>query len=102
MKQNFKDHQKILLKTNKKLTCYTIFKTENKNTEFLHYVKNLRHEKVINWFRLGNHLTIRPRGRMDYESIVNSHGLFKLVVHKAEKSNCFSINLLIGQKGCIN
>ena len=28
---------------------------------------------------------------MDYE-------LFKLVVHKAERSNCFSINLLIGQK----
>ena len=31
---------------------------------------------------------------MEYESI----GLFKLVVHEAERSNCFSINQLIGQK----
>ena len=31
-----------------------------------------------------------------------TNGLFKLVVYKAERSNCFSINLLIGQKGCTN
>ena len=41
---------------------------------------------------------------MDYESIAHEavgrrpNGLFKLVVHEAERSNCFSINLLIGQR----
>ena len=38
---------------------------------------------------------------MDYELIAQwgrrPNGLFKLVVHEAEGSNCFSINLLIGQ-----
>ena len=38
---------------------------------------------------------------MDYESIaheaIGRMGLFRLVVPDAERSNCFSINLLIGQ-----
>ena len=38
---------------------------------------------------------------MDYELIdheaIRPNGLFQLVVHEAERSNCFSINLLIGQ-----
>ena len=38
------------------------------------------------------YLTIKPRGRMDYESIAH-----EAIVPDAERSNCFSINLLIGQ-----
>ena len=55
MKQELVDHQKSLMKTNKKLTFYSIFKTENKKAEFLDYIKNPIHKKIINKFRLGNH-----------------------------------------------
>ena len=35
---------------------------------------------------------------MDYDSIAHeANVLFKLVIHEAERSNWFSINLLIGQ-----
>ena len=63
MKQDLVDHQKNLLKTNKKLAFYTIFKTENKKAEFLDYIKNPHHKKVINKFRLGNHKLRIETGR---------------------------------------
>ena len=55
MKQELVDHQNSLMKTNKKLTFYSILKTENKNAEFLDYIKNPIHKKIIYKFRLGNH-----------------------------------------------
>ena len=49
------DHPKSLLKSKKKLTFYTIFKTENKKPELLDYTENPRQKKVTDKFPLGNH-----------------------------------------------
>lgn len=48
MKQDLVDHQKNLLKTNKKLTFYTMFKTEIKQAEFRNYIKNTQLFKPCN------------------------------------------------------
>ena len=46
MKQELVDHQKSPMKTNKKLTFYSIFKTENKKAKFLDYIKNPHYKKI--------------------------------------------------------
>ena len=55
MKEELVDHQKSLMKTSKKL--------ENKKAEFLGYIKNTNHKKIINKFRLGNHKLSIKTGR---------------------------------------
>ena len=64
MKQKLLDHQKSLVKTNKKLSFYYIFKTKNKKARFFDYSKNPIHKKIIiNKFRLGNHKLRIKTGR---------------------------------------
>ena len=47
MKQELVNHQNSLMKTNKKLTFDSIFKTENKKDEFFDYITNTHHKKII-------------------------------------------------------
>ena len=71
MKQELVDHQKSLMKTNKKLTFYSIFKIENKKAEFLDCIKNHHHKKIINKFLQGNHkFMIKNRNRQLYRHTV--------------------------------
>ena len=44
------------------------------------------------------HLTLD----LEDEWTTSQSALFKREVHEVERSNCFSISLLIGQKGCTN
>ena len=49
------NHQLNLLNLNKKLKFYSIFKQDCHKTDSLDSIKNVRHKKQINTFRLGNH-----------------------------------------------
>ena len=56
-------HLYIYFITNKKLTFYSIFKTENKKAEFLDCIKNSHHKTIICKLRLGNHKLRIETGR---------------------------------------
>ena len=62
--------------------------------------------KQFDWFLCVRYLTIRQRGRVVYEQIVDEGETrvdYLLIDNEAELSNCFSINHHIKYKlGCIN
>ena len=63
MRNDLIDHQLNLLKSNIKLSFYTEFRSDCKITEFLDTIKNPKHRKTINKFRLGNHKLRIESGR---------------------------------------
>ena len=56
-------HQLNLMKQNKKLKFYSMFKTDSHKADFLNIINNSSHKKTINKFRLGNHRLQIETGR---------------------------------------
>ena len=56
-------HQLNLMKQNKKLKFYSMFKTGSHKADFLNTINNPSHKKTINKFRLGNHRLRVETGR---------------------------------------
>ena len=56
-------HQLLLLKSNRKLCFYTLFKTDTKKTDSLDAIKKSLHRTAVNKFRLGNHQLHIETGR---------------------------------------
>ena len=84
------------MKTNKKLTFYSIFKTENKKAEFLDYIKNPIHKKIINKFRLGNYKLRIETGRHTwYPKHLNIYDLAKYAIHlRLKMKHIFFLNVM--------
>lgn len=49
------NHQLNLIRTNKKLKFYSIFKNEANQSEFINHIWNPEHRRVASKFRIGNH-----------------------------------------------
>ena len=54
-KQALKRHQLELIRSNKKLCFYSIFKTDVSKFHYLEQVKNLKHRRAVAKLRSGNH-----------------------------------------------
>ena len=52
---NLKRHQLELIRSNKKLCFYSIFKTDVSKSHYLEQVKNLKHRRAVDKLRSGNH-----------------------------------------------
>ena len=52
---HLKNHQLNLIRTNKKLKFYSIFKNETNHSEFINHIRNPEHRRVAFKFRIGNH-----------------------------------------------
>ena len=52
---NLKRHQLELIRSNKKLCFYSIFKTDVSKSHYLEQVKNLKHRRAVAKLRPGNH-----------------------------------------------
>lgn len=52
---NLKRHQLELIRSNKKLCFYSIFKTDVSKSHYLEQVKNLKHRRAVAKLRSGNH-----------------------------------------------
>ena len=50
-----KRHQLELIRSNKKLCFYSIFKTDVSKSHYLEQVKNLKHRRAVAKLRSGNH-----------------------------------------------
>ena len=55
MSKHLKNHQLNLIRTNKKLKFYSIFKNETNHPEFINHIRNPEHKRVASKFRIGNH-----------------------------------------------
>ena len=60
---NLKRHQLELIHTNKKLSFYSIFKTDVSKSDYLEQVKNLKHRQAVAKLRSGNHRLRIETGR---------------------------------------
>ena len=52
---NFKTHQMEMIRSNKKLNFYSIFKTDVSKSEYLEQIKNSNHRKALAKLKAGNH-----------------------------------------------
>ena len=55
LSKHLKNHQLNLIRTNKKLKFYSIFKNETNHSEFINHIRNPEHRRVASKFRIGNH-----------------------------------------------
>ena len=55
LSKHLKNHQLNLIRTNKKLKFYPIFKNETNYSEFINHIRNPEHRRVASKFRIGNH-----------------------------------------------
>ena len=55
LSKHLKNHQLNLIRTNKKLKFYSIFKDETNYSEFINHIRNPEHRRVASKFRIGNH-----------------------------------------------
>ena len=57
LSKHLKNHQLNLIRTNKKLKFYFVFKNETNysQTEFINHIRNPEHKRVASKFRIGNH-----------------------------------------------
>ena len=55
LSKHLKNHQLNLIRTNKKLKFYSIFKNETNYCEFTNHIQNPEHMRVASKFRIGNH-----------------------------------------------
>ena len=55
LSKHLKNHQLNLIRTNKKLKFYSIFKNETNHSEFINHIRNPEHGRVASKFRIGNH-----------------------------------------------
>ena len=53
--KHLKNHQLNLIRTNRKLKLYSIFKSETNYSEFINPIRNPEHRRVASKFRIGNH-----------------------------------------------
>ena len=51
---NFETHQMEMIRSNKKLNFYSIFKTDVSKSEYLEQIKNSNHRKALAKLRAGN------------------------------------------------
>ena len=52
--KHLKNHQLNLIRTNKKLKFYSIFKNETNHSEFINHIRNPKHRRVAYKFMIGN------------------------------------------------
>ena len=52
---DLKTHQMEMIRSNRKLNFYTIFKTDVSKSEYLEHIKNQKHRKAVAKLRSGNH-----------------------------------------------
>ena len=50
-----KNHQINLMRTNKKLKLYSLFKNETNYSDLINHIRNPEHRRVASKFRIGNH-----------------------------------------------
>ena len=55
LSEHLKNDQLNLIRTNKKLKFYSIFKNETNYSEFINHIRNPKHRRVASKFRIGNH-----------------------------------------------
>ena len=55
LSEHLKNHQLNLIRTNKKLNFYSIFKNETNYSEFINHIRNPENRRVASKFRIGNH-----------------------------------------------
>ena len=60
---HLKRHQLELIRSNKKLCFYSIFKTDVSKSDYLEQIKNLKHRRVVAKLRSGNHSLRIESGR---------------------------------------
>ena len=64
MSKHLKNHQLNLIRTNKKLKFYSVFKNETNHSEFINHIRNPEHRRVASKFRIGNHNLKIETGRL--------------------------------------
>ena len=64
LSKHLKNHQLNLIRTNKKLKFYSVFKNETNHSEFIHHIRNPEHRRVASKFRIGNHNLKIETGRL--------------------------------------
>ena len=55
MSRHLKNHQLNLIRTNKKIKFYSIFKNETNYSEFINHIRNPEHRRVASSFSIRNH-----------------------------------------------
>ena len=55
IREELSSHQYNLIRNNKKLKFYSIFKNDCHKSDCLNIITNINHKKTLNKFRLGNH-----------------------------------------------
>ena len=55
LSKHLKNHQLNLIRTNRKLKFYSIFKNGTNYSEFINHIRNPEHRRVASKFRIGNH-----------------------------------------------
>ena len=64
LSKHLKNHQLNLIRTNKKLKFYSIFKNETNDSEFINHIQNPEHRRVASKFRIGNNNLKIETGRL--------------------------------------
>ena len=55
LSKHLKNHELYLIRTNKKLKFYSIFKNETNHSKFINHIRNPEHSREASKFRIGNH-----------------------------------------------
>ena len=98
---HLKRHQLELIRSNKKLCFYSIFKTDISKSDYLEQIKNLKHRRAVAKLRSGNNSLRIESGRhsvyLNYRNLlgfVNTAALTKLRMRTISYSIVIVITLL--------